>query len=84
MVWAIAHIMVDALFEAGHQTVVLDACVIAGKHKEWKSRKYELELKKFNVPEKECIARAEACSKIRADRAAKQKPLIRPAPFVCV
>lgn len=42
MVWAIAKTMVQALFHAGHDKVVLDACAITHAHrKEWHSREWD-------------------------------------------
>lgn len=38
VVWAVAHIMVKALFLAGHEVVVLDACNVSRKRRdEWES-----------------------------------------------
>lgn len=40
-VWAVAHLMVDALFLSGHDTVILDACNVTKKRRgEWDSDKY--------------------------------------------
>ena len=59
-VWAIAKIMVRALFLAGHTTVILDATNTTRKRRdEWKSSKYKREFRVFNTSELECIKRAE-------------------------
>jgi len=59
MVWAVAHVMVDALFEAGHSEVILDACnVTAARRKEWESRKWACVFHIVNTPKEECILRA--------------------------
>lgn len=40
-VWATAHLMVKALFKAGHPTVILDACNNSRKRRDdWKNKTY--------------------------------------------
>ena len=59
-VWAIAHTMVEALFLAGHEVVVLDACNTRPKRRnEWISDKWQAEARVFDVGEKECMRRAD-------------------------
>lgn len=61
MVWAIAHYMVRSLFEAGHDTVVLDATNTTKKRRDpWKSDLWIRKYKIFNASADECIRRAEA------------------------
>lgn len=58
-VWAIAHTMVSALFLAGHDEVVLDACnVTAGRRKKFESINWACVFHVINTPKNECIARA--------------------------
>lgn len=60
-VWAIAHTMVDALFMAGHPTVIVDACNNTDKRRqEWVSHQAEVRLKIFHTPPEECLDRAVA------------------------
>jgi len=41
IVWAVAHLMVESLFKAGHPTVILDGCNNTRKRRdEWKSKTY--------------------------------------------
>lgn len=55
MVWAVAHLMVEALFAAGSDTVVVDACNATEKRRaEWKGA----ELHIINTSPIECIKRA--------------------------
>ena len=58
-VWAIAHAMVDALFLAGHDHVVLDACNNTRKRRdEWKRGAWDRRVFETVVAtEDECIAR---------------------------
>lgn len=58
-VWAIAKVMVRALFLAGHETVILDATNTTRKRRdEWKSYKWSLQFKVFDTSEEECRQRA--------------------------
>lgn len=51
VVWAIAKIMVRALFLAGHDTVILDACnVTADRRREWISRDWETKFLETDRP----------------------------------
>lgn len=60
-VWAIAHVMVDALFRAGHGVVILDACNNSQKRRdEWLSNQWSLKFQEFNTAPEECKARATA------------------------
>lgn len=59
LVWATARIMVEALFEAGHNAVILDATnTLARRRAEWKSPKWNLRFKVFDTSEEICIERA--------------------------
>ncbi len=64
MVWAIAHIMVESLFEAGHDDVVLDACNVSDRRrKEWESLKWACVFHIVNTSREQCITRAVACGR---------------------
>ena len=59
MVWAFAHMMVDALARAGHATVVLDATNITIKRRaEWTDRWPDSTFQVFDTPPAICMARA--------------------------
>jgi len=59
MVWAIARTMVESLFEAGHETVILDATnTLKRRRDEWKSSKWDVYFKCFDTPTSVCIERA--------------------------
>jgi predicted kinase len=61
MVWAIAHIMVRALFDTGHNFVVLDACNVSLKRRdEWRSSAWETKFKVIETQPATCIERAVA------------------------
>jgi predicted kinase len=61
-VWAIAYLMVTALFKAGHEVVIVDATNITQKRRQpWIdkfSNEYELEWKVISTTKEECIERA--------------------------
>jgi len=58
-VWAIAKVMVRALFLAGHKTIILDATNATQKRRdEWKSSQWTREYRVFDTPKAECINRA--------------------------
>jgi len=60
MVWAIAHIMVESLFEAGHQDVIVDATNhTIQRRAEWESDLYRIQYHEVNTSVSECIQRAE-------------------------
>lgn len=60
MVWAIAKIMVRALFGAGHDTVILDATNTTPKRREeWLSDEWRTLWKVIDTPVETCLARAE-------------------------
>lgn len=60
-VWAIAKVMVRALFGAGHQEVILDATNTTKKRREeWYSGEWEIEWCVIDTPKEECIRRAQA------------------------
>ncbi len=62
-VWAIAHVMVYALFLAGHHTVILDATNTTQKRRdEWTSKLWNVAFKVIDTPADECIRRAIALS----------------------
>jgi len=59
LVWTTARIMVDALFLAGHDTVILDACNNTKKRRdEWQSERWELEIAIIRAKKSECLERA--------------------------
>jgi len=59
MVWGIAHIMVDALFEAGHNDVILDATNhTSARRSEWESENYSIKYYEIETPMSVCIERA--------------------------
>lgn len=58
-VWVFAHMMVRALFLAGHDTVILDACNNTAKRRhEWKSASYQRQYHVLDVPFDLCHERA--------------------------
>lgn len=58
-VWAIAKVMVRALFTAGHDIVVLDATNTNKlRRKEWVCSDWETKYKLFNTSKEDCIYRA--------------------------
>ncbi len=58
-VWAIAHIMVRALFLAGHDTVILDACNTTAKRRiEWTDEDWAVHYQPFPADLRTCIRRA--------------------------
>lgn len=59
-VWAIATVMVRALFAAGHHFVILDACNTTRKRRDpWQSPEWALRFKYFDATEDICLDRAE-------------------------
>lgn len=60
-VWAIAKVMVRALFGAGHQFVILDACNTTRKRRDvWQSPEWATRFKSFFESVDTCLERAEA------------------------
>lgn len=58
-VWAVAKCMVRSLFEAGHETVILDATNTTRKRRdEWKSSSWQREFQEFDAVSPLCIERA--------------------------
>lgn len=62
-VWATAFIMTEALFNAGHNTIILDATnTNEERRKEWYQRfpedEYDIILQQFDTPKEVCIQRA--------------------------
>jgi predicted kinase len=58
-VWAHAHLMVESLFLAGHQVVILDATNIVRRLRtEWESPRWRTLLRVFDTPAEECRRRA--------------------------
>jgi predicted kinase len=58
-VWAIAHVMVDALFRSGHKAVTLDATNTTQKRRdEWLNPSWDVRLVHINTSEEVCRARA--------------------------
>lgn len=59
-VWATTRLMVRALFLAGHETVVLDACsVTRARRDEWRGSEWETFCVLIDTPLEECMKRAE-------------------------
>lgn len=59
-VWAIAKVMVRALFLAGHDFVILDACNVSRKRRdEWVDRWWNTTFALVATPAETCVARAE-------------------------
>lgn len=58
-VWAIAKVMVRALFIAGHDTIILDSTALTkARRKEWESKSWIRKYIEFNTPKDVCIERA--------------------------
>jgi predicted kinase len=58
-VWAVARVMVRALFLAGHPVVVVDATNTTRKRRdEWKSSDWQTAFHVIDTPAAECIRRA--------------------------
>jgi hypothetical protein len=63
MVWTIARYIVNALFLAGHDDVILDACNATRKRRDqWKSNKYVRQFHVMPATRGECILRLELCN----------------------
>lgn len=61
MVWAIARIMVRALFLAGHESVILDATSITRKRRDdWRDPEWEVLFHELGTSAEECVRRAKA------------------------
>lgn len=61
MVWTMARYLVDALFRAGHDVVILDATNNTRKRREeWESSRWKLSHVPISTPENVCIERATA------------------------
>jgi len=59
IVWATAHLMVAALFIAGHKTVILDATNLTDHRRgEWRSKNWDLRCEVFRTSKDLCIERA--------------------------
>lgn len=60
-VWAIAKVMVRALFLAGHGVVILDACNgTRARRKDWHSEEWRTVHLTVGTTKEECVRRAEA------------------------
>lgn len=60
-VWATARLMVEALFLAGHETVIVDATHVTDKRRKiWYSQYANIEYKIMPTSPQECVNRAEA------------------------
>ena len=60
MVWAVAKLMVKALFGAGHETVILDATNTSRSRRDvWRSRDWQTTFKVVSTNEETCVMRAE-------------------------
>lgn len=59
MVWGIVHVMVESLFQAGHENVILDATNHTEKRRaEWESDLYIIQYHEITTGISECIKRA--------------------------
>lgn len=59
LIWGIAHTMVESLFEAGHNDVILDATNhTSARRSEWESENYCIKCHEINTPMSICIERA--------------------------
>lgn len=59
MVWATAHLMVEALFKAGHCIVILDATNLTKfRRAEWRSKEWTTRCMVFETDVETCRARA--------------------------
>lgn len=63
-VWAIAFLMIEALFLAGHHTVIVDGCHTTEKRRAPYLTRFgetaDVRFENFAAPREECIARARA------------------------
>lgn len=60
MVWGMAHMMVDSLFESGHSTVILDACSVSEKRRsEWRHGGYDRYVIELLTSKEVCLGRAD-------------------------
>jgi len=58
-VWAVAHTMVESLFIAGHDYIILDATNVSRRRRsEWKDKRWDTFYKVILTPKEECIRRA--------------------------
>jgi tRNA uridine 5-carbamoylmethylation protein Kti12 len=58
-VWAIARTMVESLFLAGHEVVILDACSLTvARRAAWRSKKWNLDFINTHTSKDTCIERA--------------------------
>lgn len=61
MVWALAQLMVEALFRAGNDIVILDATNITAKQREmWAGRGWDVTVRVMHTSPQECKRRAKA------------------------
>ncbi len=59
-VWALTHVMVRALFLAGHQIVILDSCAVSRKRRdEWLDPAWRTQFVLISTPPVVCIRRAD-------------------------
>jgi len=59
MVWAVAHIMVESLFTAGHDNVIVDATNhTAARRIEWESENWVIQYHEINTSADICLERA--------------------------
>lgn len=64
-VWAIATVMVRALFLAGHSKIIVDATHTTKKRREfWKDKQWRCMFKVFDTPKEICLKRAEGDAEI--------------------
>jgi predicted kinase len=60
-VWAIAHVMVRALFLSGHERVVVDGCHTTRKRRDaWYGPEWQTWFKWIDTPELTCLDRAQS------------------------
>jgi predicted kinase len=64
MVWAVAKLMVAALFEAGHDQVILDATnTTRARRDDWEDKRWHRIYMPFDTPKEVCAERAIATGK---------------------
>lgn len=78
-VWAHARLMVRALFVAGHETVILDACsVTRARRDEWRGSEWETVCQFIKTPYEECMRRAEPEEWQMVDGVRRRFPKVTP------
>ncbi len=58
-VWIVTHTMVESLFLAGHETVILDStCITKRRRDEWRSKLWQCQYYSVHAKVEDCIVRA--------------------------